>query len=248
MSAISNLTRPGCTISISFRKEKHVGLSARKPKDLISPAPDTGLRGGGVQGERTLHSAGQVHNPLANGRLILEERSATLSSQSPGRSTKLQRAIDGLGDILSNPPEGDDVGFMMSIFANCHLPRVQTKERSYALRGGDFGILMTAGKASDPSTGDVVEQPLHFGGKSRIFLAYINTQAVKTDCRDIFMGDNISDCIHRMTDQRGPEEVVATSSAGSGSSWHWRPSSPPVNFACRQKKNICAKASVTMAK
>lgn len=179
-----------------------MGLSARKPKDLIAPAPEAGSRATGIQGELTLHSPGQLHDPLANGRLILEERSATQPSQSSGRSTKLQRAIDGLGDILSNPPEGDDVGFMMSIFANCHLPRVQTKERSYAHRGGDFGILMTAGAATDPATGEVVEQPLPFGGKSRIFLAYINTQAVKTDCRDIFMGDNISDCIHRMTDQR----------------------------------------------
>ena len=67
-----------------------------------------------------------------------------------------------------------------TVLAQCFLPYRDPEARDWDRRNGKFAICLTAGKVSDPEakTGSRIAG-LPFGAKPRLFMTYVNTQAVK---------------------------------------------------------------------
>lgn len=114
-----------------------------------------------------------------------------------------RRKIEALAEIQINPPEQEDLAYLLTILANCYMPRNPVKGRTYAHNSGSYGVVITGGAATNPNnTEQVIEQAIPHGTKARQFISYINTEAVRTQSRTINLGDSLNDLVHRVTGQQ----------------------------------------------
>ena len=88
-------------------------------------------------------------------------------------------------DALVRASEADpDLGFMARLMTLCSLPRSNPGQRKeYVRRNGPFTLVMTAG----------YQQKLPFGNLPRLLLAWISTEAVRTQSRELVLGDSLSE-------------------------------------------------------
>ena len=148
---------------------------------------------------------------------------APVLSEAHGRIKAMQRQRDGLvpiGDALSDldgpvtalreagpPPqrgftladqvhqlvaasEADpDLGFMARTMALCSLPRSNPRDRlRYVRRNGPYTLVMNAGGL----------YRLPFGHLPRLLMAWISTEAVRTQSRVLVLGDSLSDFMREL--------------------------------------------------
>ena len=85
---------------------------------------------------------------------------------------------------LVNASEADaDLGFMARLLALCSLPRTNPKQRlQYVRRNGPYSLHMTA-------TGSA---KLPYGNIPRLLLAWVCTEAVRTQSRELVLGASLS--------------------------------------------------------
>ena len=89
--------------------------------------------------------------------------------------------INDLGKAREAEP---DIGFMMRLLALCTLPRTNPRDRDrYVRRNGPFTLIMIAG-------GEVPKLP--YGTLPRLLLAWVCTEAVRTQSRTLVMGRSLS--------------------------------------------------------
>lgn len=130
------------------------------------------------------------------------EELKNISPQEPKkRGPKFQKRLNAVTDVLSSPPEQSDLTFLLTIFANCFFPRNPTDKRTYTQKGGNYGLLIHGGAATDPRTGELIEQPIPFGGAARQFISFLNHQAISKETDTIFLGNNLAEAIERITGQ-----------------------------------------------
>ena len=128
------------------------------------------------------------------------ELSLAKVSRKPVTERK-KRKVDALTEIHDSPPEPSDLAYLLTIFANCYLPRTATDKRTYTAKSGNYGIIITGGAATNPLTGTTEEMPIPYGSKAREFISYINSEAVRTGSNTIYLGNSLKDLIFRITGQ-----------------------------------------------
>ena len=87
--------------------------------------------------------------------------------------------------------EGEpDTGFMMRLLALCSLPRTNPGNRDrYVRRNGPFALIMSAG-------GEVPKLP--YGTLPRLLLAWVCTEAVRTQSRTLVLGRSLSEFMRKL--------------------------------------------------
>ena len=88
-------------------------------------------------------------------------------------------------DELVGASEADpDLGFMARLMALCSLPRTNPGNRKeYVRRNGPYALVMTAGGLNK----------LPFGNLPRLLLAWVCTEAVRTQSRELGLGRSLSE-------------------------------------------------------
>ena len=83
-----------------------------------------------------------------------------------------------------------DIGFMMRLLALCTLPRTNPGNRDrYVRRNGPFALIMIAG-------GEVPKLP--YGTLPRLLLAWVCTEAVRTQSRVLVLGRSLSEFMRKL--------------------------------------------------
>ena len=93
-------------------------------------------------------------------------------------------------DQLVRAREADpDTGFMARLMALCSLPRTNPGDRlQYKRVNGPYQLYMTAGGGNK----------LPFGNLPRLLLAWICTEAVRTQSRELILGSSLSEFMHNL--------------------------------------------------
>ena len=82
-----------------------------------------------------------------------------------------------------------DTGFMARLMMLCSLPRTNPgRQLQYKRVNGPYTLIMTA----------VGQTGLPFGNLSRLLLAWVCTEAVRTQSRELFLGASLSGFMRRM--------------------------------------------------
>ena len=90
---------------------------------------------------------------------------------------------DQVNQLVSASEADPDLGFMARMMALCSLPRTNPGNRhQYKCVNGPFKLIMIAG-------GD---NKLPYGNFPRLILAWVCTEAVKTQNRVLILGDSLS--------------------------------------------------------
>ena len=93
-------------------------------------------------------------------------------------------------DQLVDASEADaDLGFMARLLALCSLPRTNPKQRNqYVRRNGPYALYMTAGAGNR----------LPFGNLPRLLLAWVCSEAVRTQRRELVLGRSLYEFMHKL--------------------------------------------------
>ena len=90
---------------------------------------------------------------------------------------------DQVNQLVSASEADPDLGFMARMMALCSLPRTNPGNRlRYIRQNGPFALVMTAGGKSK----------LPFGNLPRLLLAWVSTEAVRTQSRELVLGRSLS--------------------------------------------------------
>ena len=90
---------------------------------------------------------------------------------------------DQVTQLVSASEADPDLGFMARTMALCSLPRTNPGDRKeYVRRNGPYKLGMTAG----------IDNKLPYGNLPRLILAWICTEAVRTQSREIVLGRSLS--------------------------------------------------------
>lgn len=89
--------------------------------------------------------------------------------------------------IAQDPPDRAD--FLHTVMCQVGLPRKRTEARSFERHSGHVSILLEAGSLFDGK--DFVEQPLPYGTTPRLVMVHISSEAIRTQQRNIEIGDSI---------------------------------------------------------
>ena len=82
-----------------------------------------------------------------------------------------------------------DLGFMARLLALCSLPRTDPKQRlQYVRRNGPYALYMTASSGNK----------LPFGTLPRLLLAWVCTEAVRTQRRELVLGRSLYEFMHKL--------------------------------------------------
>ena len=104
-------------------------------------------------------------------------------------------------NLLVSASEADpDLGFMARLMALCSLPRSNPGNRlQYRRVNGPYTLIMTA-------TG---KHKLPFGNLPRLLLAWISTEAVRTQSRVLILGDSLSEFMRELGVYDTPNDRIA---------------------------------------
>ena len=82
-----------------------------------------------------------------------------------------------------------DVGFMARLLALCSLPRTNPGDRKeYVRRNGPYTLGMSAG----------INNKLPYGNIPRLLLAWVCTEAVRTQSRELVLGDSVAEFMRKL--------------------------------------------------
>ena len=91
--------------------------------------------------------------------------------------------FDQVNQLVSASEAEPEVGFMARMMALCSLPRTNPGNRiRYTRQNGPYTLYMTAGGGNK----------LPFGNLPRLLMAYVSTEAVRTQSRVLILGDSLA--------------------------------------------------------
>ena len=92
--------------------------------------------------------------------------------------------FDQVNQLVSASEADPDLGFMARLMALCSLPRSNPGNRKeYKRVNGPFTLYMVAGGGNK----------LPFGNLPRLILAWVSTEAVRTQSRELVLGKSLSE-------------------------------------------------------
>ena len=91
--------------------------------------------------------------------------------------------LDQVTQLVAARDADPELGFMARLLALCSLPRTNPGDRlRYIRRNGPFTLVVTAG----------FKTLLPYGTLPRLLLAWVSTEAVRTQSRDLILGDSLA--------------------------------------------------------
>ena len=91
---------------------------------------------------------------------------------------------DQVNQLVPASEADPDLGFQARMMALCSLPRTNPGNRlQYVRKNGPYKLAMIAG----------AENKLPYGSLARLLMAWISTEAVRTQSRVLVLGDSLSD-------------------------------------------------------
>ena len=111
-----------------------------------------------------------------------------LRASSPQTRRHFTR-FDQVNQLVGASEADPDLGFMARLMALCSLPRANPGRRlQYKRINGPYTLIMTA----------VGETGLPFGNLPRLLLAWVSTEAVRTQSRELFLGASLSEFMRKL--------------------------------------------------
>ena len=96
---------------------------------------------------------------------------------------------DQVNQLVSASETDPDLGFMARLMALCSLPRTDPGNRKeYVRRNGPYKLGMTAG----------IDNKLPYGTIPRLLLAWVSTEAVRTQSRELILGRSLSEFMRKL--------------------------------------------------
>ena len=96
---------------------------------------------------------------------------------------------DQVNQLVSTSEVDPDLGFMARLMALCSLPRTNPGDRKeYKRANGPYTLYMTA----------TAGNKLPFGNLPRLLLAWVCTEAVRTQSRDLVLGRSLSEFMRKL--------------------------------------------------
>ena len=96
---------------------------------------------------------------------------------------------DQVNQLVGASEADPDLGFMARLMALCSLPRTNPGNRSkYVRRNGPYTLGITAG----------INTKLPFGNMPRLLLAWVCTEAVRTQSRELVLGASLADFMREL--------------------------------------------------
>ena len=97
--------------------------------------------------------------------------------------------FDQVDQLVGARETDSDLGFMARLLALCSLPRTNPGNRlRYVRRNGPYALVMNAGGL----------QKLPFGNIPRLLLAWVSTEAVRTQSRVLVLGTSLSEFMRKL--------------------------------------------------
>ena len=97
--------------------------------------------------------------------------------------------FDQVNQLVTAREADPDMGFMARLMALCSLPRTNPGKRlQYIRRNGPYTLGMTAG----------VNNKLPFGNVPRLLLAWVSTEAVKTQSPVLVLGNSLAEFMRKL--------------------------------------------------
>ena len=119
----------------------------------------------------------------------IEGRGRSMSAQTRHHFTTL-RQINQLIEASAAEP---NLGFMARLLALCSLPRTNQRDRlQYERSNGPYKLCMIAGSG----------KKLPFGNVPRLLLAWVCSEAVRTQSRELILGDSLAESSIRRRERR----------------------------------------------
>lgn len=106
-----------------------------------------------------------------------------------------RRHLDTAADYMSD--ENDAIGFLFSGWCQAALPHRRQPNDAVWLVETDFTKLMVEPGSLHTSEG-VVRVGVPYGSRARLMLLYLQTEAIRTDSREISLGDNLTGWLKKM--------------------------------------------------
>ena len=106
--------------------------------------------------------------------------------------------LDQVDQLVGASEADPDMGFMVRLMALCSLPRTNPDNRKeYVRRNGPYALVMSAGGLNK----------LPYGNLPRLLLAWVCTEAVRTQSRELVLGRSLSEFMRKvgMEDRSGSE-------------------------------------------
>ena len=108
--------------------------------------------------------------------------------------------VDQVNQLVEASEAAPDMGFMARLMALCSLPRTNPGNRSkYVRRNGPYTLGITAG----------INTKLPFGNMPRLLLAWVCTEAVRTQSRELVLGASLADFMRKL-------DIYSTSGGTTG--------------------------------
>ena len=106
---------------------------------------------------------------------------------------------DQVNQLVEASEADPDLGFMARLMALCSLPRTNPGNRKeYIRRNGPYTLGMSAG----------INNKLPYGNLPRLLLAWISTEAVRTQNRELILGRSLSEFMRKL-------EILSSDSGGA---------------------------------
>lgn len=97
--------------------------------------------------------------------------------------------VDQVDQLVEASEDDPDMGFMARLMTLCSLPRTNPGNRlQYVRRNGPYTLGMTAG----------INNRLPYGNIPRLLLAWVCTEAVKTQSRELVLGRSLSEFMREL--------------------------------------------------
>jgi hypothetical protein len=137
----------------------------------------------------------------------------------PSSSVEM-RLIGAAEEIRAAPPE--DIAFQHTVLCQTGLPYRGTDARTWDARNGRVFLHIKAGEYLDGHTEQWMEVPLPFGPKARLVLVHINSEAIRTQSREIEVENTLTAFVRKLQNGRDPngddikkynQQIISLSSA-----------------------------------
>ena len=107
--------------------------------------------------------------------------------------------FDQVNRLVEASEADPDMGFMARLMALCSLPRTNPgKRKEYVRRNGPYTLGMSAG----------INNRLPYGNLPRLLLAWLCTEAVRTQSRELILGSSLSEFMRKL-------DVLSSDSGGT---------------------------------
>ena len=113
---------------------------------------------------------------------------AAIREATPQARHHFTRA-DQVNQLVSASEADADLGFMARMMALCSLPRTNPGNRKeYKRVNGPYTLIMTA----------IGDNKLPYGSSPRLLLAWVSTEAVRTQSRELILGSSLSEFMDKL--------------------------------------------------